>query len=448
MDIRPKPGDEYIRVPITFDYSGGRGDQRRGNILTTLIIIVVSIILTIGAIKNTNFEVWQRILAIIVVWGIGSTYIRFKLFREGTYSDVFEGLKETDFTPDTKSFWKVYEVDTTFPYIHHFADGRHAVFVRMNKDAVVGKPDDIIDRHYNAISEMLNRAWGLNMNVVIMDYMDNVGNDPRLNGLYDSLNNCSYNSMKSLMLSMYSYWQDCMMEDYASFDVYGFISRANPDDLWLDVQNCINELMKGNYISSNVLNLDGSRVSCMALFNLTDFSAREACEKVVETRQITGVIPISLLTNDGEIKINKTQAEKRAEEEARQQAEYEEYLQKKENSPVKRARRTAAAVKERYEWSKAQVEAEKKKAEEAITNKEDLKDTVDLDTKLEEGSNFDTSSNSSEAVDLFDMNEEEDIANAEVTVDEATDTEEVEGNATISNEVNGSTDEDEIDLFD
>lgn len=375
MSMIPQPEDETIRIPVTFDYNGGRGDQRRGNILTTLVLFVVSVVLTIGMIRNDGLEIWQKILFPVLLWVLVSSYVRFKVFREFVYSDTYETLKEEDFQTGTRSFWKVYEVDSRYPYIHHFADGKHAVFIRLEKDVVVGKPEDIVFLHYDAIAEAYRCAGNLNISMVHLDYMDNVGNDPRLITLYDSLNNCSNPDMRELMISIYSNWQEEMMEDYASFDVYAFTTRGNPQDLWEHANLCVNELLNGNYLSYKALNREGSRTACMALLNLVDFSVNDACNEVLQKRAVTGIIPISIsvMTEDGEETtiINKTQEELKQEAEEKQQREYEEYLAKKENAPSKRVKKSLKGIQSRIEYANAQVNKERKEQEASMENRVD-----------------------------------------------------------------------------
>ena len=46
--MRPKLGDSYMTLPITFDYSGGRKDTFKSKKLWAVILAIVGVIVAIG----------------------------------------------------------------------------------------------------------------------------------------------------------------------------------------------------------------------------------------------------------------------------------------------------------------------------------------------------------------------------------------------------------------
>lgn len=319
----PDVNDRTIRLPVTFDYNGGRGDKLKGNILTVVITLVLSIILIVGICRNVDMTVAGKVVGVAVIVVLVNVFLRFKVLHELTYSDAYETLKELDNQPSSRSLWSIYSIDDEYPYICHYLDGKHGIFVRLEKDVVVGKPDDISFIHYEAISEAYNLAGSLNMNMCHIDYMDNVGNDPRLKQLYESLNDCDNPDLKELMLSVYANLQSEMSMDYASFDVYVFTSRGNPAQLYYNVKQCVDRLLNGNYLSYKALDSEAIRTTCMAIFNLNEFSAADACANIFKENTYRGIIPIRVEHIDSVEEINRTQEQIRADNLARQQAEME-----------------------------------------------------------------------------------------------------------------------------
>ena len=99
--MRPEPDDYSIRIPVTFDYKGGRCENKRNKILLTAIVSIIAIIIMIGIATNEDNEIWKRCVIDVVIFLVVTTFLRFFVFKETVYSDIFESLKEVDFMPDT-----------------------------------------------------------------------------------------------------------------------------------------------------------------------------------------------------------------------------------------------------------------------------------------------------------------------------------------------------------
>lgn len=368
VDMTPQPGDTSINLPITFDYKGGRGENKKGKIILSIADVLLTVIFTVGCASNDNLEIWMRFLLPCVVLYIGLFILRFFVFRELWFSDVYETLKATDYDLKLDQIWQIFDIDFEYPYICYFKNGYKGIFVRMEKDAITGKVGDAQFEHYSAIGDAYNVAHSLNMNIVHIDYMDNVGNDTRMQKLYDDLVFVENPDMQEMLIDIYSNLQDEMSQNYASFDIYLFLTRDKLNNFVYNMQTVCNYMLGGNFITYKVLDrFEISRV-CVALFNLHDFSIVEACENVLSGVEHHGVIPIKVKHGDGTEEIfNKTTAEKKviAAENARKQKE-------------------RLAEQERQ---KAEAKQRKKNAKLGIKPKEKKKDMTELDLFDEEPSN-------------------------------------------------------------
>ena len=367
VDMTPQPGDTSINLPITFDYKGGRGENKKGKIILSIADVLFTVIFTVGCASNDNLEIWMRFLLPCVVLYIGLFILRFFVFRELWFSDVYETLKATDYDLKLDQIWQIFDIDFEYPYICYFKNGYKGIFVRMEKDAITGKVGDAQFDHYSAIGDAYNVAHSLNMNIVHIDYMDNVGNDIRMQKLYDDLVFVENPDMQEMLIDIYSNLQDEMSQNYASFDIYLFLTRDKLNNFVYNMQTVCNYMLGGNFITYKVLDrFEISRV-CVALFNLHDFSIVEACENVLSGVEHHGVIPIKVKHGDGTEEIfNKTTAEKKviAAENARKQKE-------------------RLAEQERQ---KAEAKQRKKNAKLGIKPKEKKKDMTELDLFDEEPS--------------------------------------------------------------
>lgn len=368
VDMTPQPGDTSINLPITFDYKGGRGENKKGKIILSIADVLLTVVLTVGCALNENLEIWMRFLLPCIIFYIGLFILRFFVFRELWFSDVYETLKATDYDLKLDQIWQIFDIDFEYPYICYFKNGYKGIFVRMEKDAITGKVGDAQFEHYSAIGDAYNVAHSLNMNIVHIDYMDNVGNDTRMQKLYDDLVFVENPDMQEMLIDIYSNLQDEMSQNYASFDIYLFLTRDKLNNFVYNMQTVCSYMLGGNFITYKVLDrFEISRV-CVALFNLHDFSIVEACENVLSGVEHHGVIPIKVKHGDGTEEIfNKTTAEKKviAAENARKQKE-------------------RLAEQERQ---KAEAKQRKKNAKLGIKPKEKKKDMTELDLFDEEQSN-------------------------------------------------------------
>lgn len=368
VDMTPQPGDTSINLPITFDYKGGRGENKKGKIILSIADVLLTVIFTVGCASNDNLEIWMRFLLPCVVLYIGLFILRFFVFRELWFSDVYETLKATDYDLKLDQIWQIFDIDFEYPYICYFKNGYKGIFVRMEKDAITGKVGDAQFDHYSAIGDAYNVAHSLNMNIVHIDYMDNVGNDTRMQKLYDDLVFVENPDMQEMLIDIYSNLQDEMSQNYASFDIYLFLTRDKLNNFVYNMQTVCNYMLGGNFITYKVLDrFEISRV-CVALFNLHDFSIVEACENVLSGVEHHGVIPIKVKHGDGTEEIfNKTTAEKKV-------------------IAVENARKQKERLAEQ-ERQKAEAKQRKKNAKLGIKPKEKKKDMTELDLFDEEPSN-------------------------------------------------------------
>ena len=311
MDFRPQPGDTSINIPITFDYKGGRGQNTKGKVIVAIGISVITLIGILGTATNKQAELYIRCFAPCLIFYIGLFLMRFLVFNELWFSDVYEGLVADDYELKLENIWQIFDIDFEYPYICYFKNGYKGIFVRMEKDAITGKPDEAMYDHYEAVGDAYNIAHSLNMNICHIDYMDNVGNDSRLQKMYDDLAFVENPDMHEMLIDIYSHLQDEMSRNYASFDIYLFMTRDNINNFVYNMQAVCQRMLGGNFITYKVLDRYEIAKVCVALFNLHEFSIVDACENVLQNESSSGIIPISVTHGDGSVEeFNKTIAEK------------------------------------------------------------------------------------------------------------------------------------------
>lgn len=318
MSMEPQLGDTSINIPVTFDYRGGRGGNKKNKIIATIAIIVVVGIVCTGLLMNSEMFIYKRLLLAFLVFYVGLVLLRFVIFRELYFSDIYEELLESDLVMDITQIWQIFEVGNEYPYICYYKNGYKGIFVKMEKGTVTGKTIENEFIHYDAIGEAYNLAHALNMNIIHIDYMDNVGKDLRLQHLYENLSEVGNPDMQTMLIDIYNNWQAEMCLNYASYDIYLFLTRDRLESFVYNMQNVVGAMLGGNYITYRVLNRNDLSSLCTALFNLHNFSVNDACEKALVNNTHNDIVPIKVIHTDGSVVIlNKTKEEKKFELEER-----------------------------------------------------------------------------------------------------------------------------------
>ena len=353
-DFQPDVDDTSISIPITFDYKGGRSQDKKGKIMMSIIIVVLFIlgeVIILTALKE-SMEFWQRIGIALIYAYILLFIIRFLVFHELRYSDMYEELKRIDYQPETSVFWKIFDIDHRYPYICYFQNGYKGIFVKMEKGPISGKPDTAVYDHYEKISDSYNMAHALNMDIVHIDYMDSVGNDYRIDNLMEGLTTFTNPEMVSMLIDIYTNLQEEASHNYSNYDIYLFLTKDKADNFLYNIRQVVNGMIGGNFITYNFLDRNKIREVCLALWNLQDLSINACCETVLTETIHSGVVPIAVYHADGTVEeLGKTVAEKKriADENARKAADRrrEQELAKQKAKEAKKAKKRGIKIEEK-----------------------------------------------------------------------------------------------------
>lgn len=338
--MRPKMGDSMIHLPVTFDYSGGRKDSNKSRMVWSIVLIVISIIMGVGLMTKGEGDLFMN-----VVMGIGVIVgmiliIRFPIMKEGKIRSDMINLVDEDYKFDYNKLWGIYEVEYLYPHYCRFRNGQSGLFVRLNKDVILGKYSESEYEHYEAIADALNLAGEGQVRICHVDYMDNVGTDERLEESFASLADVKNTDVKELLTDVYSYLQHQMMLRVTTFDVYLFMWIGSDINAWNTIQRILACFLDANYRSYHILDATDLRELDKTLYNLHDFSVVDATSNAFAVTDYKGVVPISKVNMFGEETVyNKTLAQKRKEQQQQmkeQEIKKQELNRKKQNKKSKK----------------------------------------------------------------------------------------------------------------
>lgn len=335
--MRPKKGATSLFLPITFDYSGGRGESSKSRYIWSAILGVIMFIVSVGVATNKSGFFAVNILLALGIAFISSFAIRMLLLKEGKLREDYNNVYRKDLEKSFGDSWGIYAIDEEYPYYCRYRNGKSGLLIQLNKDVILGKYSDSEYEHYEAIGDAYNIAGSNNIQMCYVDTMGNVGTDSRLEQSFVDLTKVTNPDVRDVLTDMFSYQKNLMMERVTTTDVYVFTWRGSDVTAWNIIQQILACFLEANYVSYHILDQDDMRDMYKQLFNVHEFSVIGATlsafnAKKLEKGEITassaGVTPIRIIYEDGTEKVlNKTREEKERE---RKLAEKEKELKKQE----------------------------------------------------------------------------------------------------------------------
>ena len=307
-NMRPKRGESSILLPAMFEYHGGRGFNFRSNLKLAIVLGLISIAVSV-ILGLTAPDIPVGFLRVLIVFVLYLLLLRFPLMHEGKYKRAYNALLASDYALPTE-FWGISSIDSTYPHLCHYSNGLTGVFIKLEKDVLVGKPDGFEFDHYEAVGDAYNLLKKSKLGMMHIDYMDNVGNDPRMYNVQSALNTSTVKSLKTAVEGMYGYLQGIMRLNYSNYDVYLFYTPSHDENtFWKDVQRVCDRFMGGNYLAYSALGLASIHNLCESLNNMQGFSALKAMDMLYENSYENLIVPISCFVGGVEQKFNKTSKE-------------------------------------------------------------------------------------------------------------------------------------------
>lgn len=298
-----------VQIPITFDVPKVESENKRQAVIISAIIALVSLVIIGLTWKGQGF-ILSKILITFSIGFFVVLLVRFFLLKEGRISDATERIIAQDYKLEDKKFWGIFDIEKVKPYVCHYVSGQKGVFVRFNKDVLIGE-NATQESHYTGLSEMYSTADSLGLKLIHVDYMDSVGKDPRIQGFYESIADCENPVLKNMLLSIYGDLELNLQEEYSSFDVYCIYTNSNSFDFKYNVGVTISAGLNANYKSFSYLDSDNIKELTMSLFNLEEFGIVKASKSLMQDDALSIVKPLSVvdMATGNETIINKSSVE-------------------------------------------------------------------------------------------------------------------------------------------
>lgn len=272
---KPKLNARFMEIPRTIDKEA---ESRYNTRLVWLQIILGAVVLIALEIVFMRLH-WFFLIKIFMFFFLIFLYlcfINFIALRGAEARDAYLEAMDNDFKLSESLLWSILDIEPTYPYISHMGGTRRAIFVRLNKDVKEGKRKNSVDDHFDAIADMYQTASEEGLTVIHLDYMDNIGEDNRVEdflNVSERIENVDYQTM---LMRIFRNLEYITKDMFSTFDVYMFISSNPRDNLLFKVRRVMQHALRANYKTYTVLNRDEIRKIPSILYNLHAFSANQA----------------------------------------------------------------------------------------------------------------------------------------------------------------------------
>ncbi len=308
----PVKGSSSVEIPLTFDGTGKSRANKSSRLLFTFLVFLGWLMVTIVALFATDTWV-PKVVVPLVAGYLAFMILRFIVAKETYYRKKREGLARRDYMFQHDVFWNIFSIEEQFPYIVSFANGAIGVYVALDKDVIVGREEDANDLHYAAIAEAERQMVSRKIECMHIDYMDTVGKDKRMEGLFTAASGIDSDIMKHVITRIYDNLESNMNVAYASYDVYCFVYRGRPETFWSELQAVLACFKRANYIRYRVLDKTAIGVLAESVINIESFSVNNACDALYRELNRTHSLRVIWTSKDGEItKHNLTREEQYA----------------------------------------------------------------------------------------------------------------------------------------
>lgn len=231
---------------------GGGYDERFFN--TTKILTVVGmavgwvvVVTWLNSLQNATFIFKLGTMAVMLF--ISSLLVRFVVFEESYFYKMYKKtLTYSDPTSDV--FWNISSIkDTANGSILLFSDLKIGVLVKLKRGSIIGKNQDFMEQHYDAVSDFLSEIVGRGYMFVHLNMMERADNDDRLDKLASKVASTSNQNMKKLLELQVGHLRNTTRNSLYESDYYLiYTDRAERfDNITRDVEDCLEYVLNGSY---------------------------------------------------------------------------------------------------------------------------------------------------------------------------------------------------------
>lgn len=243
-------------------------------------------------------------LAWLITFGVRHFFMKEKDLRR-----IYQNNAKFNNALHSNNYWNIYQIDGNG--FCRYQSNKTGVFLKFDKDIIVGKTAEDEFKHFEAISKALDVAFSEGAEVHHIDLMDNLGSDTRVQKSIADLSKCANEDLKDVLTDMFINISEESRTVFNSSDVFLILYKGQDRELERIVSYFASAMLAGNFKTYEQLRSEGVLELVKSFFNLTNFSITEASSRAFAAAENSMVRAIQIVRSDGSYeKLGKTTEER------------------------------------------------------------------------------------------------------------------------------------------
>lgn len=241
--------------------------------LVVLGILGVFLIIIIGSASQGGINLFAGLF----IWFIIAQYvIRYVVFEEKRYYKAYMQTKQVEVCTPAE-FFKITAVrETSNGSVILFQNRQVGVLVRLERGTVVGRLNDFMGEHYDAMSEMFRALLRAKLKFLVMDVCESTGNESTVDALGRLTVNSTNKNINKLMELQVGYIKTLVNDTIYSKDyllIYTEASRVGT--LIAEVEEALRMSMDGAIDGYEIMDQNGISAFVSEYFGVGYFSGED-----------------------------------------------------------------------------------------------------------------------------------------------------------------------------
>lgn len=248
--------DKDGRMLIPMNVDGGVWED---NFFTTAKFITLAVLLVLdflAVLWCSNFSnKGAKIFVYIGIALVSQYVIRIFILEEKYYYKMYQKMKSNSITTPA-IFWGIANIkETEDGAVAIYSDMKIGVFVRLERDTIVGKPEQFKEQHYDAVSDFYRELNLRNYKFVQLNIMEQAGKDPRLQHLDELVSKTDNKNLAKIMEMQVGYIKNITRATLFESDYFFIYTEEmnRSDRIAPDVIDCVYTILDGGFISYRIL---------------------------------------------------------------------------------------------------------------------------------------------------------------------------------------------------
>ncbi len=291
--------DNQGRMFIPMNVEGGNFDEKFLDTKKVVWLVCLLLMWIFIAISLNSTDTLSKLGRGLMIGGgvIVTFYVtRYAILEERYYYKMYKKMQLYD-NPTTDVFWNVASIkDTNRGSILMYSDMRVGAIIKLERDSIIGRDDDFIENHFDAISDFYRELMLRDLCFVQLNMMEQAGKDPRIPKLDKLVMDTENPNVKMLLELELGYIKNLTRATLYETDyILIYSNRLDRIDTIIDdIEDCAYRLLDGSYVGYDVLNSKEIIDLHKEIFGISYFDYSEAAINTFRTVNINNKPAVEL----------------------------------------------------------------------------------------------------------------------------------------------------------